>query len=39
MRASICVSVAVGEVTRVKEPSGVWWKSLKGGGAMVGRGG
>ena len=28
-----------GVVTRVKEPSGVWWKSLKGGGGVVGRGG
>ena len=39
MMAAIWASVAVGVVTRVKEPSGVWWKSLKGGGGMVGRGG
>jgi hypothetical protein len=36
--ASIWVSVAVGVVTRVKE-SVVWWKSLKGGGGVVGRAG
>jgi len=39
MMAMIWASVAVGAVTRVKEPSGVAWKRVKGGGGVVGRAG
>lgn len=38
MMAAIWASVAVGAVTRVKEPL-VAWKRWKGGGGVVGRGG